>query len=83
MKVRHADNGTSSGNIWIDGVFLPAQTLSAFSDRNYESITKPLKCESCGAPMKNNIKCEYCGTIYSTEFLPIYDDTGKIRVVKL
>ena len=23
-----------------------------------------LKCQSCGAPMKNTYKCEYCGTRY-------------------
>jgi hypothetical protein len=24
----------------------------------------PLKCVSCGAPMKSAYKCEYCGTRY-------------------
>jgi hypothetical protein len=24
----------------------------------------PLKCQSCGAPMKTLTKCEYCGTSY-------------------
>lgn len=27
---------------------------------------KALKCEMCGAPMKNRRECEYCGMLYYT-----------------
>lgn len=26
-----------------------------------------LKCISCGAPLPDNLKCEYCGTIHKNE----------------
>jgi rRNA maturation endonuclease Nob1 len=56
--------------------------MSANPFQQYNEVMKPMKCESCGAPMKDKEKCEYCGMEYSVERVPIYDESAKIKLDK-
>lgn len=55
-------------------------TMTGWMPERDTLILKPKKCESCGAPMKRDDKCEYCGMEYSIERVPMYDDTAKITL---
>jgi hypothetical protein len=59
-----------------------AVTMSDNPFQQYNEVAKPMKCESCGAPMKDKEKCEYCGMEYSIEKVPIYDDSAKMKLSK-
>lgn len=31
------------------------------------TVTRPLSCRQCGAPMESTSRCDYCGTRYVAE----------------